>query len=176
MRKLVASLNELDADGCDVVVAPVALHIPIATAALKPGVAVAAQNCNFKACRSMLQALANEAASIGSRAHRELECARASSCACLHSRRLETRPPAAVNKSAAAQSIFCSLAHFHSCTHFPLMLLRLLSLALTLSLSLALSLSFSLFLSLPPSLSLALDRAPAPTRASWRQSSWSMPA
>ena len=49
VRKLVAALNELDASGCDVVVAPVALHIPLATAALKSDVAVAAQNCNFKA-------------------------------------------------------------------------------------------------------------------------------
>jgi triosephosphate isomerase (TIM) len=59
-RKLVASLNELDAEGCDVVVAPIALHIPIATAALKPAVAVAAQNCNFKGTGAYTGELAPE--------------------------------------------------------------------------------------------------------------------
>jgi triosephosphate isomerase (TIM) len=60
VKSLVALLNEMDADGCDVVVAPVALHIPAAVAALKPAVSVAAQNCNFKGTGAYTGELAAE--------------------------------------------------------------------------------------------------------------------
>mmetsp|Transcript_26446 Transcript_26446/g.62552 ORF Transcript_26446/g.62552 Transcript_26446/m.62552 type:complete len:250 (-) Transcript_26446:68-817(-) len=45
---LVASLNAMDCTGCEVIVAPVMLHIPETVANIKSDIAVAAQNCNFK--------------------------------------------------------------------------------------------------------------------------------
>ncbi len=45
---LVTSLNAMDCTDCEVVVAPVALHIPAVVGSIKPEIAVSAQNCNFK--------------------------------------------------------------------------------------------------------------------------------
>jgi hypothetical protein len=45
---LVATLNGMDCSGCEVVVAPSALHLPLVVSSVKKDIAVAAQNCNFK--------------------------------------------------------------------------------------------------------------------------------
>uniref|UniRef100_A0A7S0VJ32 Triosephosphate isomerase n=1 Tax=Hemiselmis tepida TaxID=464990 RepID=A0A7S0VJ32_9CRYP len=47
-KALVESLNGMDCTGCDVIVAPIALHIPTVVAGIKKDIAVSAQNCNFK--------------------------------------------------------------------------------------------------------------------------------
>eukprot|EP00287_Rhodomonas_sp_CCMP768_P004768 CAMPEP_0196726438 /NCGR_PEP_ID=MMETSP1091-20130531/7705_1 /TAXON_ID=302021 /ORGANISM="Rhodomonas sp., Strain CCMP768" /LENGTH=249 /DNA_ID=CAMNT_0042068885 /DNA_START=30 /DNA_END=779 /DNA_ORIENTATION=- len=45
---LVTALNGIDCTGCEVVVAPVALHIPTVVGSIKADITVSAQNCNFK--------------------------------------------------------------------------------------------------------------------------------
>ncbi len=48
MKALVTTLNGIDVSDCDVVVAPVAIHIPEVVATLKKDIFVSGQNCNFK--------------------------------------------------------------------------------------------------------------------------------
>jgi triosephosphate isomerase len=47
-KALAESISAMDVSDCDVIVAPIALHIPAVVAGLKNGVEVSAQNCNFK--------------------------------------------------------------------------------------------------------------------------------
>mmetsp|Transcript_43178 Transcript_43178/g.108070 ORF Transcript_43178/g.108070 Transcript_43178/m.108070 type:complete len:249 (+) Transcript_43178:72-818(+) len=47
-KALVESLNKMDCTDCDVIVAPISLHIPSVVAGIKADIAVSAQNCNFK--------------------------------------------------------------------------------------------------------------------------------
>lgn len=44
---LVEQLNAMDCGKCEVVVAPVAIHIPMVQATLKKDIAISTQNCNF---------------------------------------------------------------------------------------------------------------------------------
>ena len=48
MKALVTTLNGIDVSNAEVVVAPVAIHIPEVIATLKKDIFVAAQNSNFK--------------------------------------------------------------------------------------------------------------------------------
>jgi triosephosphate isomerase (TIM) len=48
VKALVTVLNGIDVTGCEVVVAPVAIHIPEVVSTIKKDIAVASQNCNFK--------------------------------------------------------------------------------------------------------------------------------
>ncbi len=48
MKALVTTLNGIDVAGVEVVVAPVAIHIPEVVSTLKKDISVSAQNCNFK--------------------------------------------------------------------------------------------------------------------------------
>ena len=50
VKSLVTILNGIDVTGAEVVVAPVAIHIPEVVATLKKDIAVASQNANFKVC------------------------------------------------------------------------------------------------------------------------------
>ena len=48
VKALVTTLNGIDVSNAEVVVAPVAIHIPEVIATLKKDIFVAAQNSNFK--------------------------------------------------------------------------------------------------------------------------------
>ncbi len=50
VKALVTTLNGIDVAGVEVVVAPVAIHIPEVVSTLKKDISVSAQNCNFKVC------------------------------------------------------------------------------------------------------------------------------